>query len=97
MTPAEAKAKYDAAVETLLEKQRAYFYARLKEQKLGQAYQKALEEKPDLDAKTSQKMCGEWYEAERQAERARIEAKNADEAVEKADAALKQAMAQAAG
>jgi hypothetical protein len=40
MTPAEAKAKYDAAVESAFEKQRNYFNAKLKEEKLEKAYQK---------------------------------------------------------
>ena len=97
MTPAEAKAKWDAAVEAAQEKQRNYFYAKLTARKLEQAYLTALEEKPDLDAKTSQKMCGDWYEAERKAENARFEARQADAAQEKASVAFQQAVAETGG
>ncbi|MFL5330232.1 MAG: hypothetical protein ACJ8C4_15130 [Gemmataceae bacterium] len=95
MTIAEAKAKYDEAFEFLLEKQQACFHARLKEQKSGRAYEKALEETPGLDAKSRHKLCGDWYEAERQAENALFEARQAEAAVEKANEQLLAAQAAA--
>jgi uridine kinase len=87
----QAKAKVDAALDALKDKQRSYFLAKVEADKREKIYLDAQKD-PNLERKVSHKLCGDWYEADRLVEKARVEAREADAAYEKAQKEFENAM-----
>lgn len=87
MNASEAKAALERANENVFQKQHEWFLAKVDAERLSKAYQAVLGGQPAPDAKTRQRACGEWYEAERKAENAEIAVKQAvKEGVQAAEA-----------
>lgn len=86
MSIEKAKTKLTDAAEKAFVKRKAYFEAKQRARKLEEKYE-GVQDDELIDAKTRQRICEDWYRAERRAEAARTEATQADEAVEAAQKA----------
>lgn len=89
MSLEEARKRLDDAQEEAYRKRRAYLDAKLKAEKLMQAYDKACEEN-EPDERIGE-LSENWYESERQMRNAQHEAQQADEREQKALEAYQQA------